>query len=199
MPDENDIVYDTYQLDLVGILKRAAESIFGGGFEGFFDTLGHWWDIYSIVALLFSLLCFVGFIYAKIRFEQMKEIENQLIAEEEKAWQHLNQSKTGESSRWNDVQAHIASENPNDWRLAIIEADVMLAQTLDEAGYVGASIGDKLKTANPSSFTTVQDAWDAHKIRNEIAHAGSDFVLTKRIAQEAIAKYERVFREFGVL
>jgi len=75
----------------------------------------------------------------------------------------------------------------------------MLEQMLDNAGYVGASIGDKLKTANPASFTTVQDAWDAHRVRNEIAHAGSDFVLTKRVAQETIIKYERVFREFGVI
>ena len=75
----------------------------------------------------------------------------------------------------------------------------MLEETLNNAGYVGQTLGEKLKGANPQSFRTVQDAWDAHKVRNDIAHVGSDFILTKRVAQETITKFERVFREFGVI
>jgi len=75
----------------------------------------------------------------------------------------------------------------------------MLDRVLSEAGYAGNSVGEKLKSTSPQNFTTIQDAWDAHIIRNKIAHEGSDFVVTHRIAKEAITKYERVFREFGVL
>jgi hypothetical protein len=75
----------------------------------------------------------------------------------------------------------------------------MLDETLTNAGYVGQTLGEKLKSANPQSFTTIQDAWEAHKVRNEIAHVGSDFVLTKKNAQETLVRFERVFREFGVI
>ncbi len=75
----------------------------------------------------------------------------------------------------------------------------MLDETLKNAGYVGQNLGEKLKGANAESFTTLQDAWEAHKVRNEIAHVGSDFILTQKSAQETITRYARVFKEFGVI
>lgn len=206
MPDENDIVYNSYGVDLVSLFEWIREffrSFFSGGGDSgigvFLNSLGFWWSVYSVIAILLSLLFFWGFIYAKIRLTQLGAIEMQKIRDEEAAWQQAYGTGQAESSRWKDITTHISSENPNDWRQAIIEADVMLEQVLEDAGYVGTTIGDKLKSANASAFTTVQDAWDAHKVRNQIAHAGSDFVLTKRIAQEVIVKYERVFREFNAL
>jgi len=207
MPDENDIIYNSYGVDLVALLEWLREffrSFFSGGSESgagaFFNSLGFWWNIYSVIAIVLSLLFLWGFIYAKIRYTQLLAVHMQQIRDEEMAWQQAyGHGAAAENSRWSDVTTHIASENPNDWRLAIIEADIMLEQVLDDAGYAGSTIGDKLKSANTSAFRTVQDAWDAHKVRNQIAHAGSDFVLTKRIAQEVIVKYERVFREFDAL
>ena len=45
---------------------------------------------------------------------------------------------------------------------------------------------------------TLNDAWEAHKVRNRIAHDGADFVLTKRMVDETINRYLRVFEELGV-
>jgi len=205
MPDENDIVYNNHGFDLVTFIRKIIESVrdffsFGdGGFASFFNSLGIWWEIYSLFALVLSAFFVWGFIYARIRLSQLAEVEAEHYREAEEAWRHAYGGGLSQNSRWSDVQKHVSSENPNDWRLAIIEADIMLEQILDDAGYVGASVGEKLKTANTTSFATVQDAWDAHMVRNKIAHAGSDFVLTKRIMQETIVKYERVFREFGAI
>ena len=69
--------------------------------------------------------------------------------------------------------------------------------TLKQKGYPGATLGERLKSA-ASNMNTLQDAWEAHKIRNRIAHDGADFVLTKKIAQETIGRYQRVFNELGV-
>lgn len=202
MPDENDIVYDTYGLDLIGLIRALLESILGigtGGVNAFFDAVAYWWNIYSILALLLSLLFFAGFIYAKIRYAQLAELVGEMLKAAEEEWARAYGGEAKGNSRWADVEQHVLSENPNDWRLAIIEADIMLDEMLRNAGYVGTSIGEKLKTANQASFKTIRDAWDAHMIRNQIAHAGSDFVLTKRTAQETILKYERVFREFNII
>jgi len=97
------------------------------------------------------------------------------------------------------VLKHISEQNPSEWRLAILEADIMLDEVLEGAGYLGTSIADRLKSAQHSPFNTIQDAWEAHKVRNEIAHVGSDFVLTKKVAGETITRFERVFREFGAI
>lgn len=202
MPDENDIVYNTYGINLIGIVQAFFERIFGGGsavIESFFSLVSLIWNIYSIIAILFSLLFFAGFVYAKIRHAQLGELIAEMLRSSEEEWARAYGGEPGKNNKWTEIEQHVLSDNPNDWRLAIIEADIMLDEMLINAGYVGNTIGERLKTANVTSFKTIRDAWDAHMVRNQIAHAGSDFVLTKRMAQETLLKYERVFREFNFI
>lgn len=100
------------------------------------------------------------------------------------------------NERWENVVKHINSENPNDWKLAILECDIMLGDLLDKIGYHQDSIGEKLKAVEPSDFTNIDSAWEAHKIRNAIAHQGTEFVINHREAKRVIGLYEIVFREF---
>lgn len=199
VPDENDLVYQQYGLDIEGMINWIYGYIQGNDWESLRAFLIQAWNVYSVLAILMSLLFFIGFIYAKIRAGQLSEIEQESLLEAERKWAEQYGGVTTTNDRWSQIQGHLAEENPNSWRVAIIEADIFLEEVLNNAGYSGTTIGEKLKGANPTSFTTVQDAWEAHKIRNEIAHAGGDFILTKRIAQETIVRFERVFREFGAL
>ena len=99
------------------------------------------------------------------------------------------------NKRWSKIQSLIRSYNSNDWKQAIIEADIILDEMLKKMGYKGNSIGDRLKTVEPSDFTTLDSAWEAHKFRNRIAH-GSDYNISKDEAEEVIKRYEEVFKEF---
>ncbi len=198
-PDENDILYQTYGLDIESIFRFLYEKLFGGDWDSILTTLQHWWNIYSVIAILLSLLFFVGYIYAKIRYGQLHEIEHHQLHEAEHHWAMHHERVGSKNSRWSLIKAHLTENNPESWRVGIIEADIFLDETLTNAGYVGQSVGEKLKMANPHSFTTIQDAWEAHKVRNEIAHAGSDFILTRKMAQETLVRFERVFQEFGVI
>ena len=101
--------------------------------------------------------------------------------------------------RWERIQTQIASTEENDWRLAILEADIMLDEVLEAHGYVGESLGEKLKSAGTSGFRTVEQAWDAHRVRNHIAHRGTAHDLSQREAKRVISEYHQVFDEFGVL
>ncbi len=196
---ENEIQYSTYGIDITAFLKILYEKITGNDWMYLVDTLEHWWSIYSIIAILVSLLFFAGFIYAKIRYAQLSDIEQAQLRAAEKAWASKHAQPDSKNSRWEIIKNRVTQNNPEAWRVAIIEADIFLDETLSNAGYVGQSLGEKLRGANPQSFTTIQDAWEAHKVRNEIAHTGSDFVLTQRSAEETITRFERVFKEFGVV
>ena len=99
-------------------------------------------------------------------------------------------------NRWQHIQDLIKSYNESDWRQAIIEADIILEEMLDKMGYDGISIGDKLKIVERSDFVTLDKAWSAHKVRNQIAHDGSNFKLTRDVAEKTIKDFEEVFREF---
>ena len=185
-------------VDIVTLAHLIA-GLFGPGFaEWFAAFFPKFWTVYTVFAYAFSALLLFGIIYAMIRYDQISDEEQEILREEEHAYKHAHGVLEGDD-KWQNILTHVGSENPNDWRLAIIEADIMLDEMLADLGYIGASIGDKLKTANPDSFQTLNDAWEAHKVRNHIAHRGSDFVLTKRIAGETINRYTRVFEEFGIV
>lgn len=200
MPDENDIVYEGYQIDFVYI-GRSIFDMFG--FDGFsfqpiVQTLGRLWEIWTVLSLIISALLIIFLIYVYIRNSQLGELENEWIETQERLYKELY-GKENADSRWTDIEKHIASDNPNDWKLAIIEADVILEEALESAGYAGLTIGEKLKSASPSNFKTLDEAWKAHKVRNQIAHGGADFVLTKKVAQETLVFYRRVFTELGIV
>jgi hypothetical protein len=72
----------------------------------------------------------------------------------------------------------------------------MLGDILNRMGYQGDSIGEQLKGVEESDFLTLNDAWEAHKVRNQIAHQGSDYPLSERDAKRIIGLYKKVFSEF---
>ena len=168
--------------------------LFGGGI---FGVLAWLWSIYTFIAYLLSLILIILYIYATIRKEYYEGLIEQRVKDEQQIWNETYGSAK-QHSKLEDIQTHAQSSNPNDWKLAIIEADIILDQTLKERGYAGTSLGERLRSITPSQLSSIDDAWDAHRVRNKIAHEGADFVVTRRVVDETIARYMRVFREFGV-
>lgn len=200
MSDQNDIFSAPFQLNIEGIVSWLYGNFAGynGGADSLWETVAAWWYVFSIISFVVSALLLVGTVYAIIRFTELRKVEDEALREAERAFRQTHAAE-GENSKWRRVTEHASSDSPNDWRVAIMEADIMLDELLDSLGYAGATIADKLKTARPETFRSIEDAWDAHRVRNAIAHRGSDFVLTKRVTQETIAQYKQVFEEFKFL
>ncbi len=102
-------------------------------------------------------------------------------------------------SRWDAVTLLVRSQNENDWKQAIIDCDSMLDQLLSQLGYTGETLGEKLKQCNKANFPDLDDAWTAHKVRNQIAHPSAGFRLDQRLALHTYYLYERVFRNSGFI
>jgi len=162
-----------------------------------FSFISALWSTYAVVAYVVSALLLYFFIYASIRKEQLDQLQQELTRKREEMFDE--QFRTGpKNDRLADVLTHIDSDNPNDWKLAIIEADIILDEALKRAGYNGASLGERLRSLTPMQLRSLDDAWQAHKVRNQIAHGGIDFVLTKRLAEDTVKQYQRVFAELGI-
>ena len=143
---------------------------------------------------IFNLLLLTVITYTVIRIIQISfAYQHKIKVEETK----MRIGREVSHPRWEKVREHLSSENPNDWRLAVLEADIILGEMLEKMGYIkGETIGDKLKTIEQSDFNSLDQAWEAHRIRNMIAHGGSDYILTEREAKRVIGLYEQVFKEF---
>jgi hypothetical protein len=100
---------------------------------------------------------------------------------------------------WESVRTKILSDNPSEWRLAIIEADIYLDKLLDDTGYHGATVSDKLKQVNELTLSSLQLAWEAHKVRNRIAHDGAAYALSQPESRRVLSYYEIVFRDLGAI
>jgi hypothetical protein len=162
------------------------------GLTSLFDSLA---STYIFFASILSTLFIMGIVYSLLRLSVL-----------EKTWKDiLNPAQPDgvvekpKNTRWQRVVVHISSDNASDWRLAILECDIILDELLDKLGYIGGTIGDKLKNADTAHFSTLNQAWEAHKIRNAIAHEGQDFTLTQREARRIVGLYETVFREFDFI
>ncbi len=92
----------------------------------------------------------------------------------------------------------IEAQNPSDWNLAIIQADAILDNLFKDMGLFGETMGDRLKQLDRSKLQSLDDVWEAHKLRNRIAHA-TDRVLTQDEARRAIWLYANALRELQYL
>jgi hypothetical protein len=97
--------------------------------------------------------------------------------------------------QWQSVLRLATSQNPSDWKLAIIEADVILDMMTYIQGFQGDTLGERLKNADPGFFQTLKYAKQAHYMRNQIAHE-ANIELTPRDVNQTIRMYEAVFNEF---
>lgn len=101
--------------------------------------------------------------------------------------------------KWKLIEEHIESNDASKWKLAILEADIILSEELDNLGLIGDGVGEKLKNIDSAKLSHIEEVWEAHKIRNAIAHQGSDFILTQREAKRVIRLYESVFKELKII
>lgn len=160
----------------------------GGDFSGFYAILSWIKFIFSILAVFFITLI----IYCLIRIYEIKRDEHKkyhgLFAEPG------DFAPAPKNQKWEQVKQHVLSENSSDWRLAIIEADTLLDELIKALNYKGENLGERMKNMSQNDFPKLQAAWEAHKVRNRIAHEGSDFVLTRPEARRIIDLYEEVFQ-----
>ncbi len=169
-------------------------------------TDGIWPPLFGL-ALGISAIFLIVIIYSTFRVVQIRLAEREHFAHQSRSPEvglllgHKDEhgAATGGISqtkqRWQQVERHIQSTNQNDWRLAILEADIMLDDLISSRGYVGEGLGEKLKQVRPEDLNSIEAAWEAHKVRNKIAHEGSAHELNEREVKRVIGLYKQVFTE----
>ena len=170
-----------YQFLASGNLSSSLPSAIG--------TAVFWIKLISLVItpFLFAGVVILTVKLARLRAQEQANMKGSLF--------NRHQVSPLKNERWERVLGYLATDNPAEWKLAVIEADNMLDDVVKQLRPVGENLGERLKSVSPSEFLSLDDAWEAHKIRNKIAHE-SGFVLTKPEARKTIERYGRVFEEF---
>lgn len=161
------------------------------------------WPIWKIVSLTLALGAVAWGIYSFLRLQKVETEDEKIFGKPHddsfvEELTGVNDIKQ-ENEQWKKIEWHVNSNSEANWRLAILEADIMLEDLLKTLGYFGDGVGEMLKSVDPTDMLTLNNAWDAHKVRNRIAHDGSNFQLTEREAKRVISLFEAVFREFRII
>ena len=185
------------------VLSVASDNIamyfsqYVGYWEGFVSGVQGAYGIAIAIAIPLCLVFAIGIVYCVERIKQVRRKEEVMYdIKIEPAFEEIGKADTKYSDMWQRISANIASENENDWKQAIIEADVILDELLTRMGYRGESVGEKLKRVEKGDMETLDDAWEAHKVRNSIAHGHTGFTLNHHEAKQTIQLYKKVFEEF---
>lgn len=156
-----------------------------------------WLSVYKLIASIIAVLAISIIIYCSVRLWEIRK--------EQKEREKLNEVKIIEEEtythtlKWQGVLDHANSDNPSDWRLAILEADTMLESASQRLPVVAETLGERLKKLDKGDLRTLDNAWEAHKVRNRIAHDGFDFEITKHETLRVINLFESVLRELGAI
>lgn len=202
-PLQEPIFQPTY-LNLEYFFEKIAS--FFGNFQGLFSGEGiggaalESYRSLEVIASLLGILLLTVIIFSLVRTVEIYRYQKRRLqmtvarAHEERS---DVASGTPNTERWNRIVDRITSDNQSDWKVAIMEADAMLDELLVEQGFPGENLGERLMNAELGDFLTLNQAWEAHKVRNRIAHSAEEEAhLTDREVQRVIRLYQQVFEEF---
>ena len=149
----------------------------------------------KMISIIFSALFGSVLVYSVAKFRQQVQIKmamNKLINPPGPAYGGALQSK------WEEIIHHANSTREAEWKLAIIEADNLVDNTLKSASYPGDTMGERLMNIEKGQLLSLDGLWEAHKIRNKLAH-DTNYFLRYAEARRAIALYEAALKELNAL
>ncbi len=158
------------------------------------------WNIIGIISVVSSIFFLAIIIFSLVRLIEIQIDESREIDDEIKeSIQKEKEKIQNKHPRWGNIQKLSESDSESDWRVSIIEADSMLEESLKNKGVIGDTVGELLEATRSSGYKYIQDAWDAHIMRNKIAHEGSKEALSKIETRRTIRMFQKFFEELDVI
>lgn len=97
-------------------------------------------------------------------------------------------------SQWQKIEGYKLNGGAG-LQLAIMEADKLLDHALKNRGAAGETMGDRLKNSR-RSFMNNDAVWQAHKLRNRLAHE-QDVKLNNLTADQALRGFKAALKDLG--
>ncbi len=154
------------------------------------------WTDFKIVLLVVAALASIGILYV-VNAMGLIDAKREAMWQRKPAKPAEDPSSLRRREMWQEVVKRLETPFEADWKLAVLEADTILHDLLIDLGYTGDTMADKLKKVAKEKMVSLDFAWNAHRMRNRIAHEGPALSLTRDEAERTLELYRRVFNEFN--
>ena len=99
---------------------------------------------------------------------------------------------------WKKIKERSDTGLESEVKLALIEADALLDETLKRLGYPGESLGERSEKLTVDILPNLEEVRQVHKIRNNIIHDPT-YQLNLEEAKESLAIYEKALINLDAL
>jgi hypothetical protein len=113
----------------------------------------------------------------------------------------MNRQRSGLDKQYYEKQWGVITGYKNNggpgWQMAVIEADKLLDNALSNRNFAGQTMGERLKSAK-GSFMNNDAIWQAHKLRNRLAHE-QNVQLNIVVVEQALRAFRNGLKDLGAL
>ncbi|MEI7621919.1 MAG: hypothetical protein WCJ51_05290 [Candidatus Moraniibacteriota bacterium] len=159
-------------------------------FEAFYGALAGFYHSPFVFGLKILLGIYCGVLFVDIVL---------LLILRDVAW-HYRVGTKGENipsvsvnkmrKRFDQIVARLESGNVSQYKVAIIEADALVAEMIGKLGYGGENLAQKLEQVGEMHMEGHKETLsDIHKLRNQIVQE-ADFEIDREAAENALHIYE---------
>lgn len=99
---------------------------------------------------------------------------------------------------WNDVKVRLETQNEDEYKLAVTEADSILSNVIVKMNLQGDTMEEKLDALTTAMVTNLEDLKRVHDTRNSIVH-NPDYRLSLDEAKQLLAVYEKAFQSLDLI
>lgn len=113
-------------------------------------------------------------------------------------WQEYSKFKSVDaqkiSKKWETIKKRMSTKKEVEYKLAVIEAEESLVETLKMTGNDGILLEDQLRQAGPDDLSDMSSILKAHRVRNKIVNNPEE-KLDYEEAEKAVNIFEKAFEE----
>lgn len=100
--------------------------------------------------------------------------------------------------RWQNVLRKASAGSADALKVAIIDADKIVDDSLKQLGFQGEHMADRLEKILPHEIRSLDRVWQAHRVRNNLVHT-PDFVISVHEARKTLDDYQAFLKEVKLL
>ncbi len=140
----------------------------------------------KIAFILFTAFFFVAVIYFYVNSTYL---QYQFLQDVEEFFNWQPYGLRTINKRWNKLMKQIQVGDESEYKLAVIEADDFLYQTLEERGYQGETFEELANSADRRMLPNLDEILAAHQLRNTIVYT-PEYKLEAEQAKKLLSLYE---------
>jgi len=167
----------------------------------FLEGRGRVGDIYQSAlpylefgAFIFSVILLVAIVILIIRSERLTLWIDEKVDE----YRIGSLSQRRNTRAWKRILSKIRSDETDDWKKALEDADKIFGELLRVSGHKGRTIGDRLTQVLPGAIPNLELLKEAHQFREYMAQ-DKNYPVTHELALKYLGAYRDAFLEMGLI